>query len=130
MRVRMKTRYANGLRAIEPDQVADLPDDEAADLIAKGFAVAASADPKESATGTAAKMRAATPTGKDTGGQGGDKKPAAKKTAAKKAAPAAAGDGHNPPANDTGDGTGESAGDGAADGGQGAADEAGAGAQG
>jgi len=47
MRIRMKTTYAAPERSIDAGKVADLPDKEARDLIAKGFADPADADPAE-----------------------------------------------------------------------------------
>jgi len=47
MRIRMKTTYATPERSIDAGKVADLPDKEARDLIAKGFADPADADPAE-----------------------------------------------------------------------------------
>lgn len=82
MRVRMKTRYANGERAIEPDTEAELDDAEARDLVAKGFAVPVGADPSRGeasraktrpvkAAKTTEKPPPTKPTGEKSGGAGG-----------------------------------------------------------
>lgn len=57
MKIRMKTRFCDGTRTIEPDREAELPDAQALDLIDKGFAVPAD----EAAEAKVAKARAARP---------------------------------------------------------------------
>ncbi len=90
MRVRMKTRYANGHRAIEPDQEGDIPDGEAQYLIETGQALPVDADASH-ATGTAEKLRKATPVPAGT-----PKASAVKKAAARAGAKAAAAKGGKP----------------------------------
>jgi hypothetical protein len=76
-KIRMKTRYANGTLAIEPDQVGVLPEAEAKDLIEKGFAVDVDEDPSHGAA-----------------------KPALKRNPRRRPPAGAAGKGAQPPAGD------------------------------
>ncbi|HET8684981.1 MAG TPA: hypothetical protein VFM54_24375 [Micromonosporaceae bacterium] len=94
MKIRMKTRYCNGQRTIEPDQVGELPDKEARDLIEKGFAVAAGDDPSHPQEPSGGRRGAAA--GKQ------PKAPAGKKTD-----PPAGGDQKNPEEEDRKDAGGE-----------------------